>query len=164
MPSKRETSEATVPREAPLLPEVLDRPVKGPMTPAEVQSVCRSLKKAVLERALGAKLTRYLGYPSGAARPAGQDNQRNGTSGKTVLTDDGPVRLAIPRDRDGNFEPKLIPKHERRSPASVEQRSRRDRLLLPSESHRCRTRRSGNPGVRQLCARASSCHSAVVRG
>lgn len=64
MPSKRETSDATVPLEAPLPPEVLDRLVNGPMTPADVQSLCRSLKKAVLERAMGAELTRHLGYPS----------------------------------------------------------------------------------------------------
>ncbi len=114
MPSKRETSEAAVPFEAPLPPEVLDRLVKGPMTPAEVQSLCRALKKAVLERAIGAELTHHLGYAPGAARPPGQDNQRNGTSGKTVLTDDGPVRIDVPRDRGGSFEPQLIPKHERR--------------------------------------------------
>jgi len=115
MPSKREPSEASVRSpEAPLPVEVLDRLVRGPMTPAEVQTLCRSLKKAVLERAMGAELTRHLGYAPGATRPVGQDNQRNGTSGKTVLTDDGPVRLELPRDRDGSFEPQLIPKHERR--------------------------------------------------
>src|SRR5690606_42145788 len=42
------------------------------------------------------------------------DLQRNGSSAKTVLTDTGPVRLDIPRDREGSFEPILIPKHERR--------------------------------------------------
>jgi len=41
-------------------------------------------------------------------------NQRNGTSGKTVMTEDGPLRIEVPRDRDGSFEPVLIPKHERR--------------------------------------------------
>ena len=41
-------------------------------------------------------------------------NQRNGTSGKTVLTEDGPLRIDVPRDRDATFEPLLIPKHERR--------------------------------------------------
>jgi transposase-like protein len=47
-------------------------------------------------------------------RPEDATNQRNGKSGKTVLTDDGPLRLEIPRDRDGSFAPILIPKHERR--------------------------------------------------
>lgn len=41
-------------------------------------------------------------------------NHRNGTTGKTVLTDDGALELAIPRDREGSFEPPLIPKHARR--------------------------------------------------
>src|SRR5438552_4217043 len=41
-------------------------------------------------------------------------NHRNGTSGKTVLTDDGPLALEVPRDRAGTFEPRLIGKHERR--------------------------------------------------
>ncbi len=41
-------------------------------------------------------------------------NQRNGKSAKTVLTEDGPLRLDIPRDRNGSFYPILVPKHERR--------------------------------------------------
>lgn len=55
-----------------------------------------------------------MGYELGAAKPAQTINQRNGTSGKTVLTEDGPLQLDIPRDRDGSFEPQLIAKHERR--------------------------------------------------
>lgn len=56
----------------------------------------------------------HLGYAAGAASPPQTSNHRNGKSGKTVLTDDGPLQLEIPRDRDGSFEPVLIPKHERR--------------------------------------------------
>ena len=63
---------------------------------------------------MGGELSHHLGYRPGEARPAGQDNQRNGTTGKTVLTEDGPVRIEVPRDRDGSYEPILIPKHERR--------------------------------------------------
>ncbi|MFN3612360.1 IS256 family transposase, partial [Tepidimonas sp.] len=55
-----------------------------------------------------------LGYPPGAARPEDAVNQRNGKSAKTVLTQDGPLRIEVPRDRAGSFEPILIPKHERR--------------------------------------------------
>lgn len=43
-----------------------------------------------------------------------QGNERNGASSKTVITERGPVRVDLPRDRDGSFEPILIPKHERR--------------------------------------------------
>jgi transposase-like protein len=115
MPSKRKKSEVaaglggvTIP------PELLDQLVKGPMTPEEVQAVCLRFKKALIERAMGGELTHHLGYRPGEARPEGQGNHRNGTTGKTVLTEDGPVRLAVPRDRDGSYEPILIPKHERR--------------------------------------------------
>jgi transposase-like protein len=73
-----------------------------------------AFKKALIERALGAELGHHLGYSSGAAKPEAVSNQRNGTSGKTVITEDGPLRIDVPRDREGSFEPLLIPKHERR--------------------------------------------------
>lgn len=99
----------------PPLPQAyLDELVKGPLSPAMVQAASLAFKKALIERAMGAELQHHLGYPEGAERPAGQTNHRNGHSGKTVLTEDGPLRLAIPRDRDGAFEPILIPKHARR--------------------------------------------------
>lgn len=41
-------------------------------------------------------------------------NQRNGVTSKTVLTGDGKLRIETPRDRDGSFEPLLVPKHARR--------------------------------------------------
>ena len=94
--------------------ELIDQFVKGPMTAEAVQAASAAFKKALIERALGAELGHHLGYPFGAERPEDATNQRNGKSGKTVLTDDGPLRLEIPRDRDGSFAPILIPKHERR--------------------------------------------------
>lgn len=104
--------------EAPLAPipaEILDQLVgQGPLTSEELEAVVRRFKKAIIERALGAELTHHLGYPAGADKPKDTANHRNGTSGKTVLTDDGPLPLAIPRDRAGTFEPRLIGKHERR--------------------------------------------------
>jgi putative transposase len=66
----------------------------------------------VLERALGAELTHHLGTEQAPGAPRG--NHRNGTTPKTVLTDEGAVRLEVPRDRSGTFEPQLIGKHERR--------------------------------------------------
>ena len=74
----------------------------------------RRFKKAIIERALGGELTHHLGYALGGAKPEDTTNHRNGTSGKTVLTDDGPLALDVPRDRAGTFEPRLIGKHERR--------------------------------------------------
>ena len=100
---------------APVPAEVLDQFVQqGPLTPEEVEAAVRRFKKAVIERALGAELTHHLGYPPGGTKPAATTNHRNGTSDKTVLTDDGPLPIEIPRDRDGSFEPRLIGKHERR--------------------------------------------------
>ena len=62
----------------------------------------------------GGELPHHLGDPPGAEKPPGETKQRNGTSAKTVLTDDGLMPLDSPRDRDGTFAPQLIPKHARR--------------------------------------------------
>ena len=87
---------------------------EGMLTAAEVEAATRRFKKALLERVLGAELGHHLaqeGDTAGADAPA---NHRNGSSAKTVLTDDGALPLAIPRDRHGTFAPVLIPKHQRR--------------------------------------------------
>ena len=101
-------------RELPAIPkELIEHIVKGPMSAAEAAEVSMAFKKALFERILGAELSHHLGSPPGAVKPE-QTNKRNGTTAKTVLTDDGPVTLDVPRDRDGSFQPLLIPKHERR--------------------------------------------------
>ena len=94
-------------------PAFLDSLVKGPMTPAEVQDVMLAFQKALIERTLGAEMNHHLGYGPGEGKPEDATNYRNGSSGKTVLTEKGPVRIDVPRDREGDFEPLLIPKHER---------------------------------------------------
>ncbi|WP_422403513.1 IS256 family transposase [Pseudomonas sp. GZD-209] len=103
-------------RELPKVPkELLEQFSATPLMTAEaIEEASAAFKKALIERALNAELGHHLGYPPGAQRPEDETNQRNGTSGKTVLTGDGPLRLDIPRDRDGSFSPILIPKHERR--------------------------------------------------
>lgn len=111
MPRKTNSTKDLVPT-LPVSPELLDQLVPGPLTPAQFETLFRGLKKAVLERALGAELTHHLGTEPVQAVPRG--NHRNGTTPKTVLTDDGAVQLAIPRDRSGTFAPQLIGKHERR--------------------------------------------------
>ncbi len=95
-------------------PELLDQLVKGPMTAEAVEDASLAFKKALIERALGAEMSYHLGYATGADKPEAATNHRNGKSGKTVLTDDGPVRIEVPRDRAGEFEPRLIGKRERR--------------------------------------------------
>src|SRR5467141_111000 len=74
------------------------------------QGLFKQLKKALIERALGAELTEHLGYEKGDPAGRGSGNSRNGSSSKTLLTDDGTVEIAVPRDRAGSFEPQLIGK------------------------------------------------------
>jgi putative transposase len=114
MPRKPKSS----PSEAPLAPvpaEILDQFVgQGPLSHEELDAAVRRFKKAIIERALGGELTHHLGYPPGGTKPEDATNHRNGTSGKTVLTDDGALAIDVPRDRHGTFEPRFIAKHERR--------------------------------------------------
>jgi putative transposase len=114
MPRKTKTAAAAAAALPSIPTELIDQFVHGPMSAEAVQAASMAFKKALIERALGAELSHHLGYPPGSARPDAAGNQRNGKSGKTVLTEDGPVRIEVPRDREGSFEPVLIPKHERR--------------------------------------------------
>jgi transposase-like protein len=115
MPRKtKETTAAEAVGSVPIPTALLDELVPGPMSPTDVQALFQSFKQAVIERAMGAEMSHHLGYREGEARPEGETNHRNGRTGKTVLTEDGPLRIAVPRDRDGTFEPILIPKHARR--------------------------------------------------
>src|SRR5258706_3232858 len=114
MPRRRKTLTPDAPL-APIPSEILDQFVRqGPLSVEELEAAVRRFKKAIIERALGGELTHHLGYPPGGAKPADTTNHRNGTSGKTVLTDDGPLLLDVPRDREGTFEPRLVAKHDRR--------------------------------------------------
>ncbi len=72
------------------------------------------LTKTVLERALEAELSDHLGYEK--HDPAGRNggNSRNGRRAKTLLTEVGPVDIAVPRDREGTFAPTIVPKRSRR--------------------------------------------------
>lgn len=72
------------------------------------------LIKATLERGLAVELTDHLGYEKGDPVASALSNSRNGTTPKTVATGAGDVDLAVPRDRDGSFTPRLVPKGERR--------------------------------------------------
>jgi putative transposase len=70
------------------------------------------LTKQVLETALNTEMAEHLGHEHG--EPAGGDgNVRNGYSAKTVRTEVGDVAIRVPRDRQGTFEPVMVPKHAR---------------------------------------------------
>src|SRR5699024_10119716 len=74
----------------------------------------QQLIKASLERGLNAEMTDHLGYEKYAPESAVTANSRNGSFPKTVATSAGDVDLTIPRDRDGQFVPRLVPKGSRR--------------------------------------------------
>jgi putative transposase len=72
------------------------------------------ITKSVLEAALDVEMTDHLGYEAHDPSGRGSGNSRNGTTRKTVQTDVGPVTIEVPRDRAGDFEPVVVPKHQRR--------------------------------------------------
>ena len=75
----------------------------------------KQLTKSVLETALNEEMTEHLGYEKHDAAGAGTGNIRNGTRGKTVLTEaSGQVEIDVPRDRAGTFEPQIVRKRQRR--------------------------------------------------
>src|SRR5499427_6036686 len=100
-----------------IAPELLDQLLANYEKPEDLTGdggLFKQLKKALIERALGAELTDHLGYEKGDPAGRGKGNSRNGTSSKTVLTEDGQVEIAVPRDRAGSFEPQLIAKGQTR--------------------------------------------------
>ncbi len=68
----------------------------------------------MLERPTSAGLTHHLGYEKGEASGRGSGNNRNGQSRRIVQGDFGAIEIETPRDRNGSFEPKILPRHERR--------------------------------------------------
>lgn len=72
------------------------------------------MTKAVLERALQGEMSHHLGYERDDPSGVGSGNSRNGHGTKTVSTTTGPVTIAVPRDRNGEFEPQIVPKRRRR--------------------------------------------------
>jgi putative transposase len=97
--------------------EVLNELLKDYEKPEDLlgkNGLLKELQKRLLEKALGAELTVHLGYEK--HDPAGKNsgNSRNGTSGKTMKGEFGTLPLAVPRDRNGTFEPQIIGKGQRR--------------------------------------------------
>lgn len=75
----------------------------------------KALTKTVLEAALQEEMTEHLGYDRHAAAGRGSGNSRNGSRNKKVITDAcGQVEIAVPRDRNGTFEPVIVGKRKRR--------------------------------------------------
>src|SRR5215471_18390781 len=90
--------------------EELSQSYRSPEDLLGEEGLFKELKKRLLERALGAELTEHLGYETGDPAGRGSGNSRNGYSNKTVIGDDGPIELAVPRDRNSSFEPQIVAK------------------------------------------------------
>jgi len=86
---------------------------QGPETLLGSEGLINELRRRLIERAAAGELTSHLGYREGGAPPAEQANRRNGSTTKTLRTADGALSVALPRDRDGSFEPRIVPKHAR---------------------------------------------------
>ena len=115
MPRNSKTTAASGKAALPqLTKQMLEELIPGPVTKEQFTDIFENFKKAFIERAMGAEMSHHLGYDAGQAKPEGATNHRNGSSAKTVITDTGSVRIGVPRDREGSFEPQLIGKHERR--------------------------------------------------
>lgn len=100
-----------------ITPEILQELLKGYQKPEDLMGkdgILKQLTKALIETAMGAELTSHLGYQKGDRAGKKSSNHRNGSSKKKLLGEQGPVEIEVPRDREGTFEPKIVPKGQRR--------------------------------------------------
>jgi len=96
--------------------EVLDellKEYKGPDDFYGQDGLIKQLSKALIERAMQTELTEQLGYEKSKSGEKETENRRNGTSSKTLRTDQGPMEIEVPRDRNSEYEPLIVPKHQR---------------------------------------------------
>jgi putative transposase len=94
-------------------PKVIDKLLAEYETPEYIigeNGLLRQLTKALVERALQAELTTHLGYEKHSVEGHNSGNSRNGESRKRLKGDFGTLEIAVPRDREASFEPKLVPK------------------------------------------------------
>lgn len=104
-------------REEKIRKELLDELLKDYSTPEDLlgkDGIMAELKKSLIERAMEAEMEDHLGYAKNGNRVEGSDNYRNGFSNKKVISNSDQIDIQVPRDREGNYEPQIIPKHQRR--------------------------------------------------
>jgi len=97
--------------------EVLNELLKEYQKPEDLlgqNGLLKQLQKRLLEKALGAELTDHLGYEKHEAAGRNSGNSRNGSGSKTLKGEFGELPLAVPRDRNGTFEPQIVGKGQRR--------------------------------------------------
>jgi transposase-like protein len=96
--------------------EVLDEILKdyhGPDDFYGPEGIMKQLTKALVQRTMEAELTCHLGYEKHDQGKKSIENRRNGKTSKELRTDEGPMSIEVPRDREGSFEPQIVPKHQR---------------------------------------------------
>ena len=97
--------------------DLLDKLIEGYQKPEDLigeNGLLKQLTKGLVERAMNAELTHQLGYEKNDPQGRGSGNSRNGKSRKKLKGDFGEIEIEVPRDREGEFEPKIVPKHQRR--------------------------------------------------
>jgi putative transposase len=97
--------------------DVIDKLLANYQKPEDIvgeNGLLKQLTKALVERAMEAELTTHLGYEKHDPVGYGSGNSRNGTSKKKLKGDFGEIDIAVPRDRQASFEPKIVPKGETR--------------------------------------------------
>jgi transposase-like protein len=95
--------------------EVLDEILKdchGPDDFYGPEGIMKQLAQALVERTMEAEMTEHLGYEKHGQGEKTSGNRRNGKTSKELRTDGGPMRIEVPRDREGSFEPQIAPKHQ----------------------------------------------------
>lgn len=106
----------TVPKKA-VPKELLDSLLADYRKPEDLigeQGLLKQLTKLLVEKALEAEMAEHLGHGKHQSVENLSGNTRNGKSTKTLKGEFGELPIAIPRDRQGTFEPQLIPKHQTR--------------------------------------------------
>lgn len=101
----------------PFNPELLDEILKDYKNPEDMfgkDGILKQLQKAILERALEGEMTTELGYSKHDSVGDNSGNSRNGYSEKSIKSGVGEFPIQVPRDRNANFEPKIIPKNQTR--------------------------------------------------
>jgi transposase-like protein len=96
--------------------EVLDEILKDYRSPDDFygpQGIMKHLTKALVERTMEVELTEHLGYQKHDHGEKPASNRRNGKTAKELRTGSGPMTIKVPRDREGTFEPQIVPKHQR---------------------------------------------------
>lgn len=87
---------------------------KHPRELLEEGGLLKQLTKQLVQKCLEVEMDHELGYEKNERAGKGTENRRNGYSSKTLKSEQGEVRLRIPRDRNGEFEPQIVGKHQTR--------------------------------------------------